>query len=78
MVYCRLKEIINDKALYDCGKTTSNMTGIIEVYKDGRSPKVIKEPDGEHLRYTYVYAAYKKKQDAISRGEFPDKLSYEI
>lgn len=78
MVYCKLKNKSEESAIYNIGTSVDDMTGEIVFYKDLREPEIIKQPEVERLRIPHIARIYGKYRDEFSKGNFKEKLAYEI
>ena len=77
MIYCNLKEIKEDSAIYYAGRYTSDITGEVEFFKEFKNPVIIKQPKTEKLYLSLVCNVAVKYKAKFSKGEFPGKVSYE-
>lgn len=78
MVYCNLKQTKNNSAIYFVGTTTDDITGEVEFYAASKNPSIIMQPTSNDLRLSMVCKLASKYRNKFLKGEFPDKISYEI
>ena len=78
MVYCNLIETRNDSAVYNIGASVKDMTGEVVFYKGLREPEIIKQPEKEPIRMLSLARIYGKYRDEFAKGNFKEKLAYEI
>ena len=78
MVYCNLKEIKETSAIYYAGSNVSDISGEVEFFKEMKNPTIIKQPDSGKLYQSLVCKVAVKYKNKFLKGEFPEKVSYEI
>ena len=77
MVCCILVERNNDSATYHFGGHSSDMTGIVKFYSDGRKPVIVKEPDKYKADLYTLSCLLGKYWSKFSKGVFPEKVAYQ-
>lgn len=77
MVYCNLKEIKNNSAIYFVGTSTDDITGEVEFFKKPKNPVIIKQSSSNDLYLSMVSNIAVKYRNIFSKGEFPEKVCYE-
>ena len=77
MVYCNLKQIKNNSAVYFVGTSTDDITGEVEFFQKPKNPIIIKQPKSNDLYLSIVCNVAVKYRNIFLKGEFPEKVSYE-
>lgn len=78
MVYCRLLSVDNDIAKYSIGSVISDITGVLEIDANNRTYSIEKEPENRPLYMRHVESMISRAREEIFKGDFPEKLTYEI
>lgn len=78
MVYCNLKELKDNSAIYYAGSDVNDISGEVEFFKNFKNPHIIKQPDTGKLHQSLVCNVAVKYKNKFSNGEFPEKVCYEI
>lgn len=82
MVYCKLSKIeVHEKervGVYACGSSINDMSGMVEFYMNGRPPEILKQPESEPIRVSYLLRMWIKNRDKIVNGNFPEKMALEF
>ena len=78
MVYCKLIENNHDSAVYHIGTSIDDLTGKVVFYRDSRDPNLLKQADEDPVRTLHLARIISKYGQAFAKGEFAEKLSYEI
>ncbi len=76
MIYCNLKDLNSDSAVYYFGTSTDNMTGEIEFFRN-TEPVIIKQPVNSNVPLTSINRIMVKYCNTFTKGIFPNKLSFE-
>lgn len=78
MVYCNLIKTRNDEVVYAIGGTTKDITGELVInYKD-KSYRLTKQPEESKVYDRHISSMVYRAMSRFIRGEFPQRLSYEI
>jgi len=77
MIYCDLKRIEEDGAVYSFGVRTENMTGEVFFYSDRKAPTILQQPKGETVFDTVPLRVQLKYAKQFEAGIFPKKVSFE-
>lgn len=76
MVFCFLKEIKSESAIYYFGSLPTKMDGEIEFFTDRRPPEIIIEPT-EHVSLLWIGKLWSTHRDEFFQGTLREKISYE-
>lgn len=77
MVYCKIKQQKEHSAVYMFGVTTKNITGEVEFYSELKSPTLLKQPNSCEVSQSVLLMLAVKYKNMFTKGEFPEKISYE-
>lgn len=78
MVYCKLLSKGEKYISYSIGALYDDLTGEIRIDTDGAGYEIIKQPKNEDVHSLFISKMLIKYQPLFSRGEAPEKMSYEI
>ena len=78
MVYCNLIKKQKDEVVYAIGGTTKDITGELVInYKD-KTYTLTKPPENSKVYDRHISSMVFRAMSRLVKGEFPQKLSYEI
>ena len=77
MIYCKLKKLNENSAVYQFGRSTEDMTGEIVFYSSFVLPTVVKQPDAGNVPSSILSNVVIKYRESFERKKFPDKLCFE-
>ncbi len=78
MVYCSLLEVKDKVIKYAIGGYATDITGVLVVDMRDRSYYVEKEPDESKVYPRLIGTMIRKYISEFEKGNYPDKMSYEI
>lgn len=76
MVFCKLIEVLTDKAVYAIGGCTSDLTGKMWISRAMDEYEIEKWPDESKVYRVHVERLLRKYSDDFKKGVFPEKLAY--
>lgn len=77
MIYCKLKKNDDVSAVYSFGKISSDITGEVEFRSMSKPPIVLKQPKNGNVPERWLAMIAVKYKEQLSKGIFPEKMSYE-
>ncbi len=79
MIFCKLKEKQEDRAIYQVGVRISDMTGEAIFFKGGEKyPVLIKQAEEYPVFEHRLFQVYFKYHLDLRNGVFLEKMAYEI
>lgn len=76
MIYCNLKDLNSDSAVYYFGISPDNMTGEVKFFLRAEA-LIVKQPVNSNVPLTSINRITVKYCNEFAKGIFPDKLSFE-
>ena len=77
MIYCNLKEIKNNYAVYYFGIDLNNITGEVVFYSTLTEPRILKYPETGTVPRSWLSKIVVKYKNDLTKCNFPEKMSYE-
>ncbi len=78
MIFCKLKEKQEDRAIYHVGSLISDMSGEVIFFKGEKAPVLSKQAEKYPVLESRIMQVYTKYHHELKNGVFPEKMAYEI
>lgn len=77
MIYCKLKNIKGNTAVYYFGNKLDDITGEAEFYSSFTQPTILKQPTTGSVPEFLLSKIIIKYKEKLLNSNFPDKMSFE-
>lgn len=78
MIFCKLKEKQEDRAIYHVGSLISDMSGEVIFFKGEKAPVLSKQAEKYPILENRIMQVYTKYRNELKNGVFPERMAYEI
>ncbi len=78
MVYCSFLKVQNKIIRYSLGGYSDDLTGVLVVDMNNKSFYVEKEPEASKVYPRLIGSMLRKYLPELEKGEYPERMSYEI